>query len=166
MDNAVGSCFVLSVAVFWRGVAFLKEPQCFFNLIIYLIIYCLFIYFLFFIAYSLLLLCLLYILLYLAMATDDRKSHIKDCTLTTPLQNTASATPKHCKRPPKHYKQLLQNATPLQNTASILQNATPLQNTSSALQNTASILQNATPLQNTSSALQKCHAPPRHCKRP
>ena len=78
------------------------------NLIIYYlcIIYCLFYYFLYFIEFII----VYYILLYLAMAavaTDDRKSHIKYCTLTMPLQNSAQAppaSPKHCKRlkrPPK-----------------------------------------------------------------
>ena len=40
---------VFSVAVFWRGVAFLEEPQCCF--IINLIIYLLFVYY-FFLLYS------------------------------------------------------------------------------------------------------------------
>ena len=38
MASATGSCFVLSVAVFWRGVAFLEEPQCFLKLLILLFI--------------------------------------------------------------------------------------------------------------------------------
>ena len=52
--------------MFWRGVAFLEEPQCFFYILIINIVY------------SLLLIITFIIFYYnLAMATDDRKSHIK-----------------------------------------------------------------------------------------
>ena len=197
MDNAIvlqglvrfECCGVLEGrGIFWRSSSV-------FLILLFILLFIVYS-FIFFIVYSLLLLlCLLYILLYLAMATDDRKSHIKECTLpkhckqllqnATPLQNTASTSPKHCKRPPKMPpppKQLQAPPTKchtppkhckhptktLQVPSKTLQAASPSgfskmprpSKSATPLQNNCKRhLQNATSHQNTASI------PPKHCKR-